>query len=79
MYDYIKDIIGTAPSDMNGTAPDPTRAGLSMVDKTSSRLSAAEAEFFHTMTAWLLFAAKIQDLISKSLLHICAPESKNQL
>ena len=65
MYDYIKDIIGTTPSDMNGTAPDPVSAGLFTVDKTSPRLSAAEAEFFHSMTARLLFAAKGQDLISK--------------
>ena len=58
MYDYIENVIGTDPSDMNRTAPDPARAGLFTVDKTSPRLSSTEAEFFHSMTARLLFAAK---------------------
>ena len=39
IHDYIEDIIGTAPLDMNGTAPDPARAGLFTVDKMSPRLN----------------------------------------
>ena len=63
---------------MNGTEPDPARAGLFTVNETFLLIDANKAEFFHSMTAWLLFAAKEQDLISKLLLYICAPESKNQ-
>ena len=58
MYDYIEDIIGTPPSDMNGTVPDPARASLFTVDETSSLLDADGARFFHRMTARLMFAAK---------------------
>ena len=56
MYDYIKDIIGIVPSK---TAPDPSRAGLFTVDETSLLLDADGAEFFHSMTAQLLFATTI--------------------
>ena len=78
MYDYIEDIIGTPPSDMNGTAPDPTRVGMFTIDIMPPLLDADGAEFFHSMTDKLLFTAKQKDLISKLLFHICAPESKNQ-
>ena len=49
MYDYIKDIIGTAHSDMNGTALDPARAEFFTVDKSSTLLNMDAAEFFHSM------------------------------
>ena len=62
MYDYTEDIIGTAPSDMNGTAPDLARSSLYTVDKTSPLLDADAdadaAEFFYSMTARLPSAAK---------------------
>ena len=43
---------------MNGIAPDPARSKLFTVHKTSPRLGIAQADFFHSMTARLLFAAK---------------------
>ena len=39
MYNYIEDIIGTPPLDINGNAPDPTKAGLFTVDKSSPLLN----------------------------------------
>ena len=72
MYHYIKDIIGTAPSDMNGTAPNPAWAGMFMVDKTSPRLSADEAEFFHSLTVCLLFAARrARPYIQVAVAYLC--------
>ena len=67
MYDYIEDIIGTAPSDMNGTAPNPARASVFTVDKTSPRLSADEAEFYSFIACQLVscLPRNAQDLISK--------------
>ena len=58
MYDYIEDIIDSAPPDMNGIAPDPARSKLFTVHETSPQLGTAQAEFFHCMTARLLYAAK---------------------
>ena len=58
MYDYIEDIIASAPPDMRGIAPDPARSKLFSVHESSPRLSRAEADEFHSMTARLLFAAK---------------------
>ena len=67
MYDCIKDIIRTAPLDMNGTAPDLARAGLFMADKTSPRLNAAEAKL-----AQLLFATKRARLdIQVAVVYLC--------
>lgn len=34
MYDFIEDIIGTNPLDMNNTALHPARVGLFIVDKS---------------------------------------------
>ena len=58
MYDYIEDIIGSAPPDMNGTAPDLAKSKLSTVHNNSPLLGVAQADFFHSMTVRLLFAAK---------------------
>ena len=58
MYDYIEDIIESAPSDMNGISPDPAKSKLFTVHDTSPRLGYQQAEFFHCMTARLLYAAK---------------------
>ena len=58
MYDYIEDIIDSAPPDMRGIAPDPAKSNLFSVHKTSPRLNTVQAGFFHSMTARLLFAAK---------------------
>ena len=58
MYNYIEDIIGTALLDMNGVGPDPAKGGLFTVDKLSSQMNADGVDFFHSMTARLLFAVK---------------------
>ena len=58
MYDYIEDIIASAPPDMRGIASDPARSKLFSVHETSPRLNRVEADEFHSMTARLLFAAK---------------------
>ena len=58
MYDYIEDILDSAPTDVGGMSPDPTRSKLFNVHETSPRLGTAQADLFHSMTARLLFAAK---------------------
>ena len=58
MYNYIEDIILSAPPDMNGTASDPARSKLFTVHDNSPLLGVAQADFFHSMTARLRFAAK---------------------
>lgn len=58
MDEYIKDIIGTTPLDMNGMAPDLAKAGLFTFDKSLPLLNVDGADFFHRMTTRLLFAAK---------------------
>ena len=58
MYDYIEDIIGSAPPDLNGIAMAPAKYKLFTVHDSSPLLGVAQAEFFHSMTTRLLFAAK---------------------
>ena len=58
VYNYIEDIIGSAPPDMNGTAPDPAMFKLFTVHDNLPSLEMAQVDFFHSMTARLLFAAK---------------------
>ena len=62
MIIYIEDIIGTAPLDMNGTAPDPAKDGLFTMNKLSLLLNEKRAGFCHSMTARLFFAAKRERL-----------------
>ena len=58
MFDYIEDIVASAPSDMRGIALDPTKSKLFDVHKTVPSLNSREADEFHSMTARLLLAAK---------------------
>ena len=58
MYDYLEDIIDSAPPDMGGIAPDPARSKLFNVHKTSPGLGTTQAYFFHSMTVRLVFTAK---------------------
>ena len=58
MYDYVEDIIDSAPPDMGGIAPDLSRFKLFTVHKTSPRLKSLQADFFHSMTARLLLAVE---------------------
>ena len=72
MYDYIEDIIASAPPDMRGIAPDPTRSKLFSVHETFPRLSPAEADEFHSMTAQLLFATKrVRPDIQVTVAYLC--------
>ena len=56
IYNYYT--IGTAPSDMNGTALDPAKADLFTIDKSLPLLNVDGAGFFHSTTARYIFAAK---------------------
>jgi hypothetical protein len=58
MYDYLEDILGDMPDDMNGTSPTPASDNLFEVDEESPPLNDEESDFFHRTTARLLFAAK---------------------
>ena len=58
MFDYIEDIIASAPLDMRGIAPNPANSKLFNVHETSPRLNRARADEFHSMAARILFAAK---------------------
>ena len=58
MFDYIEDIIASAPLDMRGIAPDPAKSKLFTVNENTPKLNTAGADEFHSMTARLLFAAK---------------------
>ena len=58
MFDYIEDIVTSAPLDMGGISPDPAKSKLFDVLDTSPRLNSREADEFHSITARLLFAAK---------------------
>ena len=72
MYDYIEDMIDSASPDMGGRAPDPARSKLFTIHKTSPRLGTAKANFFHSMMARLLFAAKqAQPDIQVAVAYLC--------
>ena len=58
MFDYIEDIVTTAPLDMGGISPDPAKSKLFDVLDASPRLYTRKTDEFHSMTARLLFAAK---------------------
>ena len=84
MYDYIKDIIVSAPPDMRGIAPDPARLKLFSVHETSLSLNRAEADEFHSIMARLLFDAKrarldIQVAVAYSCTRVREPTKDNYL
>ena len=45
IYNYIEDIINSAPPGMRGTAPDPARSKLFTVHKTSPRSGTTQSDF----------------------------------
>ena len=49
MFDYIEDIVASAPPDMRGIAPDPAKLKLFDVHKTLPRLNSREANEFHSI------------------------------
>ena len=84
MYNYIEDIIDSAPPDMNGIAPDPARSKLFTVHETSPRLGIAQANFFHSMTKRLLFDSKrvwldIQVVVAYLCTRVLEPTKDNYL
>ena len=58
MYDFIDDVLKEARNDMNGTLPWPADNKLFNMNCNSPRLSTEDADYFHRMTAQLLFACK---------------------
>ena len=80
MYNYIEDIIGSAPPDMNGNTPNPAKSKLFTVHDNSPLLGVAQADFFHSMTARLLFAGKrARPDIQVAVAYLCtAPDAENQ-
>ena len=58
MFDYIEDIVASAPLDMGGILPDPAKSKLFDVHDTLPRLNRRETGEFHSMTVRLLFSAK---------------------
>jgi hypothetical protein len=58
MDDYVKDILAEAPDDMAGTAATPAAEHLFTVDQDPEYLDDKTSDFFHHMTAKLLFLAK---------------------
>ncbi len=58
MDDYTQDIVGEARDDMAGVANTPAGDHLFTINDTPEMLSKADAEYFHHMTARLLFLAK---------------------
>ena len=58
MYNFIEDVLKEAKDDMNRLLPWPADSKLFTVDWESPRLSAEDADYFHIMTARLLFACK---------------------
>ena len=58
MYNFIKDVLKEAREDMNGTFLWPADGKLFSVDPQSPRLNTMDADYFHRITAQLLFACK---------------------
>ena len=58
MFDYIEDIVASAPPDMRGISPDLAKSKLFEVHDILPRLNIRETDKFHSTTARLLFAAK---------------------
>ena len=58
MFNYIEDIVASAPPDMRGITPNPAKLKLFHVHNTLPRLNSREADEFHSMTVKLLFAVK---------------------
>lgn len=58
MIDYLRDIVDDMPVDMKGGARTTVRSNVFEVDTESPLLSQKRADFFHRISARLLFAAK---------------------
>lgn len=80
MYNYTEDSLKESANDMNGTAVTPASENIFKVDMTASRLYYRTAEYFHCMTARLLFARKreqtdIQVAVAFVFTHVKEPNA----
>ena len=72
MFNYIEDIVASAPPDMRVIAPDPAKSKLFDVNNTSLRLNRREADESHSMMSRLLFAAKrVRPDIQVPVAYLC--------
>lgn len=58
MYDYVDEMLDDLPDDMQGEAVTPAAHHLFSVDEKAIRLDEDKAQFFHHLTAKLLFLSK---------------------
>jgi hypothetical protein len=58
MDNYVDGIIGEVPDDWSGKATSPAAEHLNNVNSDAEKLGKTEAEYFHTMTAKLLFLSQ---------------------
>ena len=65
MYDFIEDVLKEARDDMDRLFPWPTDSKLYNIDRKWPRLSTEDADYFHKMTARLLFTCKWASRIYK--------------
>ena len=58
MYEYLEDILAEATEDIDSTSRYPADKNLFQVNDNSKKLDSNKADYFHPMTARLLYAAK---------------------
>ena len=58
MYDYVKKIVDESPDDMSGVAKTPASSHLFQTDPEGKKLPEKSAQFFHHITARLLYLCK---------------------
>ena len=86
MINFLEDILKEVEGrrDMQGSAPNPAKENLFKVDEYSELLDEDEAEFFHRITAQLLFACKrarpdLQVAVSYLCTRVKAPNRSDYL
>ena len=86
MIDFLEDILKEVEGrrDMQGSVPNPAKENLFKVDEYSELLDEDEAEFFHRITAQLLFACKrarpdLQVAVSYLCTRVKAPNRSDYL
>ena len=65
MYNFIEDVLKEAVEDMNSTAVTPASNNMFEIDNKSDPLDHDNADYFHQMTARVLFVSKGQEWIYK--------------
>ena len=58
MYDYIENLLDEAPADMSGHAATPAALHLFTINEDAEKLSDADSDKFHHLTAKLLYLSK---------------------